>query len=159
MKEQLAVMQCGSSQNQQDRNSLMGVSVTALRGKVSCSWEPRSTTKTRCTAVLIQEIYWENHMRVAASAWEQLGLRELGLAIMAFRVFWGWKLVLRGHLCTLRGCLCKGRTLYSSVVYILVLLQMWALNMRLKCITPKESKIVDLEHLIERFYSLNFNLC
>lgn len=70
-------------------NSLTGGSVRALRGKVSCSWEPRNTTKTSCTAALIQEIYWEKHMRVAASAWEQLGLKELGLAIMGFRVFWG----------------------------------------------------------------------
>lgn len=123
MKEQLAVMQCGSSQNQQDRNSLTGVSVTALRGKVSCSWakeyhkdKMHSSSHTRD---LLGKPYEGSCLCLGAA-----GSQGAGSSIMAFRVFWGWELVLRVHLCTLKGCLCKGRTLYSAVVYIFLLLQM-----------------------------------
>lgn len=71
------------------------------------NWEPRSTTKSRCTIILIQEIYWEKHRRMAASAWKQLGLKELGPAIMALEYCGDWGLVVRGpqpgHFSALRG--------------------------------------------------------
>lgn len=44
-----------------------------------------ANTKSHCTTNLIQEIHWEKHRRVAASAWEQKSERQV-----LNRASWGW---------------------------------------------------------------------